>query len=178
MGDPKNNDELLRESASRMRAAGNVEKRYVIENRVGRVVEARVYGLKTREDADEYSRDLGIQIMRMPRDVRPILCADHRPVVVYPQPAADRLIELFTQMNARLERVAIMVAPTNATLAMQLNRIVREASYTARRVFHDEEAAQAHLAPILKPNELARVREFLSTYGQEPPPPSSRSRFG
>jgi hypothetical protein len=159
--------------AARLMAEASAEtKRYIIENRVGRLLEARVFRLKTREDADEYARDLGIQMMRMPREVRPILCADHRPVVVYPQPAADRLIELFINMNARLERVAIMVAPTNATLSMQLHRIVREASYTARRVFHEEDAAQAHLAPILNPNELARVREFLSDYSE--PPPSSR----
>ena len=100
--------------------------------------------------------------MRMPREIRPVLCADHRPVGIYPQAAADRLIELFTQMNSRLERVAILVSRTNATLYMQLNRIVREASYTARRVVHTAEEAHAHLAPVLAPAELARMRDFLA----------------
>ncbi len=136
-------------------------QRYRIENRVGRLVEARVFQLRTREDVDDYSRDLGIQVMRMPRSVRPILCADHRPVAVYAQPAADRLVELFQTMNARLERVAIVVARSNATLAMQLQRIVREAANNARRVVHDAENAHAHLAPVLVPDELARMRDFL-----------------
>jgi hypothetical protein len=135
--------------------------RYVIQNRVKRLVEARVFGLNTRDDVDAYSRDIGIQIMRVPRELRPVLCADHRPVAIYAQPVADRLVELFTQMNTRLERVAIIVARSNATLAMQLGRLVREAKYSARRVVHTAEEAHAHLAPVLAPDELARMREFL-----------------
>lgn len=138
--------------------------RYVVENRAGRLVEARVFGLATRDDVDAYSRDLGITIMRVPREVRPVLCADHRPVAIYSQQVADRLTELFTQMNARLERVAIIVAHSNATLAMQLHRIVREAKYTARRVVHTSAEAHEHLAPVLGPAELARVREFLDSF--------------
>ncbi len=153
-----------------MRDPHSAQQRYVIANRVGRLIEARVFELRTREDVDVYSRDLGIEVMRMPRSVQPILCADHRPVAVYAQPAADRLVELFTHMNTRLERVAVVVARSNATLAMQLQRIVREAAYTARRVVHDAEDAHAHLAPVLKPDELARMREFL---GEISGPPSS-----
>lgn len=135
--------------------------RYAIQNPVGRLLEARVFWLKTRQDVDDYSRDIGLQLMRMPRDVRPVLCADHRPVAIYPEAAADRLVELFTQMNTRLERIAILVARTNATLHMQLNRIVREAHFNARRVVHTAEEAHAHLAPVLEPAELARMRAFL-----------------
>jgi hypothetical protein len=138
------------------------EERYAIQNTVGRLLEARVFSLTTQRDVDEYSRDIGVSLMRMPRDVRPVLCADHRPVAIYPEAAADRLVELFTQMNTRLERVAILVARTNATLFMQLNRIVREANYNARRVVHTSEEAHAHLAPVLQPAELARMREFLA----------------
>jgi hypothetical protein len=144
-----------------MLGPSSVRQRYVIENRVGRLIEARVFELRTREDVDEYSRDLGIQVMRIPRSIRPILCADHRPVAVYAQPAAERLIELFTHMNVRLERVAVVVSRSNATLAMQLQRIVREAAYNARKVVHDAEDAHAHLAPVLAPEELSRMRDFL-----------------
>jgi hypothetical protein len=138
------------------------EPRYAIQNNVGRLLEARVFWLKTRQDVDDYSRDIAVQLMRMPREIRPVLCADHRPVAIYPEAAADRLIELFTQMNTRLERIAILVARSNATLHMQLNRIVREAGFNARRVVHTAEDAHAHLAPVLDPPELARMREFLA----------------
>ncbi|MBX3197714.1 MAG: hypothetical protein KF850_15370 [Labilithrix sp.] len=147
------------------------DPRYLIQNRAGRLIEARVFDLRTRDDVDAYSHDLGIQVMRMPGSVRPILCADHRRVAVYSQPAADRLVELFTHMNARLERVAVVVARSNATLAMQLQRIVREAAYHARRVVYDAEDAHAHLAPVLAPDELACMRDFLD---EAPDAPSSR----
>jgi hypothetical protein len=147
--------------------------RYTAANRVGRLVEARVFSLTTREDADAYSRDLGIEIMRVASRTRPVLCADHRPVGVYPQAAADRLVELFTQMNARLERVAIIVARSNAVLAMQLTRLVREASFTGRKVVHTAEEAHAHLAPVLEPDELGRMRAFLDEL-----PPHSTGGLG
>ncbi len=148
----------------------------MIENRVGRLLEARVFGLRERDDVDAYARDIGVQILRMPPNVRPVLCADHRPVAIYGQGAADRLTELFLEMNARLERVAIVVAPTNATLSMQLARLVREAASPARRVFHEADEAQDHLAPVLDADELARVREFLDAYhpGDAVPPASRR----
>lgn len=137
---------------------------YTIEARVGRLIEARVFGLRTKDDADDYSRALGMQVLRMPKEVAPVLCADHRPVQIYPQAAADRLVELFTTMNTRLERVAIVCARSNATLVLQLERLVREAAYVSRKVFYLAEDAAGHLAPVLGPAELERVRAFLDEY--------------
>jgi hypothetical protein len=134
---------------------------FTIETRIGRLIEARVFGLRTREDADDYAAALGTHVLRMPTGAVPVLCADHRPVVIYPQAAADRLVELFTQMNAKLERVAILVARSNATLVFQLGRLVREAAYASRKVFYTSEDAQAHLAPVLDATELRRFRAFL-----------------
>ena len=134
---------------------------FTIENRVGRLLEARVRGLRSSEEADVYSLALGAEVLRVPLHVRPVLLADHRPVSIYPQAAADRLAELFLRMNARLERVAILVARSNATLALQLERIVREAKNPSRRVCYAPGEAEAHLAPIMEPQELARVRAFL-----------------
>jgi hypothetical protein len=144
---------------------------FTIETRAGRLIEARVFGLRTREDADSYATALGAQVLRMTSHAPPILCADHRPVFIYPQAAAARLAELFTQMNAQLERVAILAARSNATLVLQLDRLVREAAYPSRRVFYTPEDAQAHLAPVLDTGELRRFRAFLEEY----PPRSSRA---
>lgn len=65
-------------------------------------------------------------------------------------------------MNTRLVRVAILVARSNATLTLQLNRIVREAGYENRRVFFDAEPAAAWLDPELTAEENRRVDEFLA----------------
>lgn len=133
---------------------------FELATRVGRLIEARVYRLATREDADDYSRALADEVRRHHR--APILLADHRPVRIYPQAPADRLVELFVDMNSRLERIAILVAPTNATILMQLERISREASYANRKVFRETEPALEHLALSLDAGELERARAFLA----------------
>ncbi|MGE0327910.1 MAG: hypothetical protein AB7S68_36705 [Polyangiaceae bacterium] len=144
---------------------------FTMQRRVGRVIEARVFALKTREDADIYSKALAAEVLRTPATMQPILCADHRPVRIYPQPAADRLTELFQNMNTRLDRIAILVSHTNATLYLQLQRIVREAGYENRKVMHEPREALAHLQDSLNPEERDRVQEFLAEYydaGQKP----------
>jgi len=139
---------------------------YTVENRVGKLIEARVFALRSRADADAYSNALGLQVAAIPRHIGPVLLADHRPVVIYPQPAADRLVELFLEMNTRLTRVAILAARTNATLVLQLDRLVREAAFANRRLFFAPEEAEVHLASSLDEKERARARAFLDEVKQ------------
>jgi hypothetical protein len=138
------------------------ETKYSIQTRVGRLIEARVFQLTTRGDADEYSMALGREVARH-KDA-PILLADHRPVQIYPQEASDRLVELFQHMNRRIERIAIIVAPSNATIYLQLQRLVREANYEARQVFKDVTPAIEHLSRSLAKPELDRARAFLGEH--------------
>jgi len=145
---------------------------YAVAVNVGRLVEARVMGLRSRADADAYSQELADVMARMPRNVSPVLLADHRPVVIYSQDVADRLAHLFTRMNARLERVAIVAARSNATLVLQLERLVREAAYANRRVCYASSEAEKHLAATLGPAELQRARAFLAEW--TPPAVSER----
>jgi hypothetical protein len=137
---------------------------FSLATKVGRLVEARIFALRTRKDVDDYGDAFGTHLMRLPQTGRAILCADHRPVSIYAQEVADRLLEMFKPLNAHLERVAILTAPTNATFAMQLDRIVRAAGYAARKVVYAPEDAVQHLAPVLTPQELQRVRSFLEEY--------------
>ena len=140
---------------------------YQVEVKTGRLIEARVFGLRTRAEVDAYSAALAARVGSMPGPA-PVLCADHRPVVIYPQAVADRLGELFLAMNARLERVVLIAARSNATLVLQLERLVREAGVSHRRVVYAPEDAEKHLSPCLDPHELQRTRAFLAEY--RPPP--------
>jgi hypothetical protein len=130
---------------------------FTVENRAGRLLEAKVTQLKTRDDALAYAKEVGRVLAAMPETPQPILWADHRAVVVYPPPVTEQLLVLFAAMNARLERVAILVAPTNATLLMQLRRIVREARYESRRVFTEASEARGFLGQLLGPTEHMRL---------------------
>lgn len=140
---------------------------FTAEQRVGRLVEARVFSLRDRGEADQYSRDLGRVIVGSKTPLPPVLCADHRPVAVYSQDVSDRLSELFGVMNSKLARVAILVSPTNATLRMQLARIVREAGFTERRVFVEAREGQQFLDEVLDASERARLDQFLHSASPE-----------
>ncbi len=155
-------------------AAGAHDARFFVRQRVGRLIEARVFGLRSLEDVDAYSSAFGDELRRIPLNVAPILCADHRPVVIYSQPVTDKLVEMFQQLNARLERVAILAATSNATLVLQLQRVVRAAAYRNRRVFSDRGEAEAYLGAALGTPELQRMRDFLD----ELVPPSRREVAG
>lgn len=136
-------------------------QRFVVGTRVGRLLEARVHSLVTSADVDDFTVALrdGLEQMSAAQGV---LCADHRFANIYPQPVTDQLVALFQAMNARLERVAIIVGSEKPTLYMQLRRVAREADNEARQVFHEPDGALEHLAKVLTPLELARAREFLA----------------
>lgn len=135
------------------------------EIRVGRLIEARVHALKRPDDARAYSRTLGQVVQSFlsnPSAGNPVLCADHRPVVIYSPEVADELARLFAQMNAQLARVAIIAAKSNATLAMQLGRIIREAGNPLRKLFYDPHEVTEFLESDLDASERARARAFLA----------------
>ncbi|MFO0551864.1 MAG: hypothetical protein U0271_25985 [Polyangiaceae bacterium] len=137
---------------------------YSIENSAGRLVEARVFDLRTNAELESYIADLAKVFRKVASVASPVLCADHRPVRVYPGPVADALIANFQKLNTTIERVAILVAPSNAVLLLQLERIVREAHYTKRKVFKEPAQALAHLGESLNPGELSRARTFLAGF--------------
>lgn len=136
------------------------DARYTVEARVGRLIEARVHRLSTAEDVDAYGMTIAELALRA--RVTPVLCADHRPVAIYPPAVTDRLVEAFRPNNGRFARIAILVLPSNATLSMQLRRIAREARFEHRKVFAEASDAIAHLVPSLDEAEARRLREFLA----------------
>ena len=144
---------------------------FTVRRPVGRLIEARVFNLRTTEEVAEYSNAFAPVVAV----ADPVLCADHRPVVIYPPDVADELVRLFKTMNDRLKRVAILVSRSNATLAMQLQRIVRESNYPSRRVFFDAREAERFLTPILDAPERVRLGVFLGEHADDKPPPAAPS---
>ena len=67
--------------------------RFRVDAGVGRLVEARVYALGNRDEADEYGAAVLAAARKCPPGRAPVLCADHRAAGIYPADAADRLIE-------------------------------------------------------------------------------------
>ncbi len=132
---------------------------WVVEVRVGRLVEGRPLALKTREDAVGYC-DAFRRIV--PGARRVVICADYRAVSVFAPEIADELARLMVDMNQYIERSAILVAPDHATNVLQVQRVVRESHNENRRRFTDAAELQRWLAEVLSPAEQARLKEFLS----------------
>jgi hypothetical protein len=138
---------------------------FTVQRNVGKLFEARVFRLATLADLEQYSHAFA----RARSEGELVLCADHRPVAIYPPAVADRLVALFKVMNVHWQRVAVLVARSNATLAMQLQRIVRESGNPSRRVFFDAADANRFLAEVLDEKERARLSAFLEETPSAPP---------
>ncbi|MEZ4294755.1 MAG: hypothetical protein R3B70_07240 [Polyangiaceae bacterium] len=143
---------------------------FSVERRVGRLVEARVHRLSTASEVERYRRAFTSQMLMG----GPILIADHRPVHIYPQDVASKLTDIFRTLNPYWDRAALLIAPTNATLGLQLRRVVRDSLSPSRRVFVDAGEAYSFLSEALQPNELARMTAFL----EESAPPSGQPVSG
>jgi hypothetical protein len=146
--------------------AESTSAQYLVEMHVGRLIEARVFKLATAAEVETYIGAIAAAVGRLPAGTNGVLCADHRPAEIYPQPVTDRLIEMFQRMNTRLDRVAIVTGAEKATLYMQLRRIAREAHYEARQVYQDTPPALDHLAMALSADELERARLFLASFAE------------
>jgi hypothetical protein len=132
-----------------------------IEVRGKRLVAARIHALRDAEDARRYAMELGAFAGRIAAR-SPVLCADHRPVTIYAPVVADELARLFSKMNDVLARVAILGAPSNATLVMQLGRIVREANNPKRQLFTDAAKARTFLEEeLVDPVDREPLAEFV-----------------
>lgn len=139
---------------------------------MGRLVEARVFRLANAAEVVDYGGAFARHLSGL--SGRPILVADHRPVVIYAQDVVDALIDMFRVMNRHWERAALVIAPTNATLSLQLQRVVRESRNPSRRVFTDARDACRFLGELLHPDELVRAGAFLDESPPSTPPLSGR----
>ena len=156
---------------------------FTVERHVGRVIEARVFSLRTSADVDAYRDALRVAILHAPQP-RIFICADHRAVPIYPPEAAAHLVKMFTGFNPRLENAGLLVSPTNAIMVMQIERIVREAGDTKRRVFTRAPDWYTFLAEKMTDEERAQLRAFqhatpsqLSTGTHAAHSPASPSPF-
>jgi hypothetical protein len=133
---------------------------FTVERRIGRLVEVRVQSIRTPVDADLFTREVTASVSRT--STRSILCADHRSVPIYPPFVVSKLIVLFATINSHLDRAGLLIAPSNATFAMQMDRILREAQNPHRRMFYDPDQMVAWLSEILTDAEASRMRTFVA----------------
>ncbi len=144
----------------------NPKVSFAVEQNVGRLVEARVFQLATAEAVERYRRAFAPYTRGRPL---PVLVADHRPARVYSPEVAEKLVSIFADLNRVWTRAALLVSPSNATLSIQLQRIVRESQNQWRRVFLEPAACTTFLGEVLDDAERDRLRAFLTEAVRAPP---------
>ncbi|HEX6277410.1 MAG TPA: hypothetical protein VFZ53_30415 [Polyangiaceae bacterium] len=91
-----------------------------------------------------------------------VIAADWRPCRLFTPETSDRAIRLFSDLNQRIERSAILHRMDQPTSVLQVLRLIRETHFDRRRVFTNLDDAYAWLDPVLNPAERQRLREFFA----------------
>lgn len=91
-----------------------------------------------------------------------VIAADWRPCRLFTPETAERAIKLFTDLNQRIERSAILHRLDQPTSVLQVLRLIRETHFDRRRVFTHADDAYAWLDPVLTPAEQQRLRAFYA----------------
>jgi hypothetical protein len=128
---------------------------------VGRLVEVRLYSMRTLEEALAYLADLKAVFARVRGPL--VSCGDMRQntTEVYSPEVAASLVSTVGLLNSRVERAALIVPCENATFHLQTERMVRESGHKDRRSFVDPAEAKAWLSSALTREERARLERFI-----------------
>ena len=131
---------------------------WTVQRNVGRLLEARVGSLQTREEVATFSDECRRLMKRGGPPV--VVCADYRAVQVFSPATAEALKENLRDMNPLIARSGLLIAPDHAINLMQMSRVARE-SGSQRRTFVDKAPLRAWLDELLTPDEQARLAAFL-----------------
>jgi hypothetical protein len=91
-----------------------------------------------------------------------VVCADLTAARTFSPETTERFVALMRSDNPKLERGALLLDGHSATVALQVERMVREANLPARRTFRDRGELLAWLEPVLTPAEQAALAAFLA----------------
>jgi hypothetical protein len=131
-----------------------------IENHVGRLIETRFASPIGDSEMANFMQQRE-RIMRSVGTDR-LVCIDLSRVRVLPPNQADAFLSFLRGSRPGLTRNAFLLPPGQAILALQFSRIIRQAENPARRTFESRSELIDWLGELLRPQELARLKVFLS----------------
>jgi hypothetical protein len=147
---------------------------YKIENRVGRLVEIRIWSPVSVEEAVRWGRDHDAVVGAVQG---PYVCVvDLVDATVFPPDVVQAYVSTM-KSEERLLRTGTLLNPS-PTFGLQIQRMIREANHPGRRVFRAPEELVAWLGEILTPAETERLRALVVDRTSAPPsgPLSPRAR--
>jgi hypothetical protein len=133
-----------------------------IDIKVGRLIEVRSVQPYTIEEIAVFGRRLAQIMQDRQGAARVVGCLDLRGASVVPAEHTELYTAMFRRDNPQVERTGVLLPAGQATLTLQIERIVREANNPRRKTFRDIPPLCAYLDEVLSPEEKARMRAFLA----------------
>jgi hypothetical protein len=133
-----------------------------VARNTGRLLELRTTAPVGVDDIVTFAQRFGALLAAT--QGRVVTCLDLRGSPVLDPQAAERILGLLRHDNPRIERSAFLLAGGQATLSLQVERLIREANNPNRRAFYVVAELQRFLALVLDAPEQARLAAFLATH--------------
>ncbi|MEW5847678.1 MAG: hypothetical protein AB2A00_02650 [Myxococcota bacterium] len=92
---------------------------------------------------------------------RVVALVDLRQCGVVPTEVAEQFIQMLKKDNPVMERSAFLLDSGQATLGLQVERIIREAGNPNRRSFRTATEAVTFVSEVVTPEERAAVQAFV-----------------
>lgn len=137
-----------------------------VTRRAGRLVAIHIASPITESELTAFEIELGA-IVALSRSI--VFWTDLRQAQVLGEAHAARLVSIMRGDNRKVLRTALLLPEGNAILALQFERIVREAANPARRIFRDRSAAMRWLLEVLEPEEQMSVANLAASSGRAVP---------
>jgi hypothetical protein len=131
---------------------------YSVENHVGKLVEVQLASPLGIDDVQRFIQ--GMMAVMQKIEGKYVGAVDMLGAHVFPSAVADRLSQLLAGASARVERTALLIGDS-AVFGLQVERVIRDANNTNRRVFRAPREMMAWLAEVLTPPEKARLERFV-----------------
>jgi hypothetical protein len=142
---------------------------WTIENSVGRLVEVQIASPIVAADLDPFGRRMATVLGRYnPTGQRVVACTDLSAAYLFAPEVAETFIRVMQRDNPVLERSAFLIGGS-AMFALQVERMLKQASSPARRAFREIAPLLAWLGELLAPPEHERLLRFLADAGPKKP---------
>jgi hypothetical protein len=133
---------------------------FVIENKVGRLVELWVRSPVSIEEVGKFRERLGAVLRGVPGKV--VICTDLTFAKIFAPDVAEAFTNMMRADNPKLERSGFLLGRDAATFGMQLERIIRDAANPSRRTFREGADLVTWIGQVLDEAERERVQQFLA----------------
>lgn len=130
------------------------------ECRVGRLIEIQIASPFDLLQASKLAASAASLFSSKP-DMRFVSVVDMRGLLVLAPNIADDMLVNLKRANRRIERTGVLL-PTSPTLALQVERLHREAGNPARKTFREADALRTFLASALTDEEQLELARFLT----------------